>query len=98
MFRNFFRIFLVVLLIVFVRYVFMAIGRGVRNPPPPRKPEKARQPAQDSGVSQGILRKDPQCGTYVSEATSVKLENGGESHYFCSAACRDEYAKRFQKS
>jgi len=98
MFRNLFRIFLIVLVIAFVRYVVMTFGRALRNPPPPRKKETAKQPSRGGDELKGVLRKDPQCGTYVSDTSSVKLEAGGELHHFCSDACRDEFAKRFQRS
>jgi YHS domain-containing protein len=100
MFRNLFRILLVLLAVVFVRYVFMTIGRAVRSPHPSKSkgPENAKKPARSGDESKGLLRKDPQCGTYVSESSSVTLKVGGESLYFCSIACRDEYAKQTQHS
>jgi len=39
----------------------------------------------------GELKKDPVCGTYVSEDTSVTKRVDGQTVYFCSAACRDKY-------
>ena len=95
MFRTLFRVLLIVLLITFIRYVFMTIGRVLRNPYPPEKAGSgtARHPSPPKGETRGVLRKDPQCGTYVSESSSVVMKVGGESVYFCSTACRDEYAK-----
>jgi YHS domain-containing protein len=38
-----------------------------------------------------MLKKDPVCGTFVSEATAVQKTKGGQTYYFCSAACRDKF-------
>ena len=92
MFRNLFRIFLVVVAVVFIRYVFMAFGRGVREAST-AKPRSNRQPERASGESQGVLRRDPQCGTFVSESSAVILNIHGENVHFCSTACRDQYVK-----
>jgi YHS domain-containing protein len=37
------------------------------------------------------LVRDPQCGTYVSEAAAIAASRGGETHHFCSTACRDAF-------
>lgn len=39
----------------------------------------------------GELKRDPVCGTFVSESASIKKAIGGETWHFCSAACRDKY-------
>jgi YHS domain-containing protein len=39
----------------------------------------------------GELKKDPVCGTYVSEDTAVTKRVGSQTLHFCSAACRDKY-------
>ncbi len=39
----------------------------------------------------GELRKDPVCGTYVSEDTAVTKKVDGRTLHFCSPACRDKY-------
>lgn len=41
----------------------------------------------------GTLRKDPVCGTFVSESVSKTLSSGGKTHYFCS----DECLRKFQE-
>lgn len=38
------------------------------------------------------LKKDPVCGTFVAPSTAVQIHKGGETLYFCSAACRDKFA------
>ena len=39
------------------------------------------------------LVRDPVCGTWVSPAESLALRAGDETHYFCSAECRDSFRK-----
>ena len=40
----------------------------------------------------GTLHKDPVCGTYVAESTPYSAVRSGERIYFCSAACREQFA------
>ena len=53
------------------------------NPPP--------APATRTG---GTLYKDPVCGTYVSGDSAVTLTRNGETLYFCSRECWDQYHAR----
>jgi YHS domain-containing protein len=39
------------------------------------------------------LAKDPVCGTWVPQGESLALRTGNETHYFCSAECRDSFRK-----
>jgi YHS domain-containing protein len=39
----------------------------------------------------GELKKDPVCGTFISTATAMQKRAGGETYYFCSAECRDNF-------
>lgn len=43
--------------------------------------------------STGILRKDPVCGTFVSEAISIKVKTASGTLHFCSDECRSKYLK-----
>lgn len=40
------------------------------------------------------LVKDPVCGKYLTVDAAVSTETGGRKHYFCSAACRDQYQSK----
>jgi YHS domain-containing protein len=42
----------------------------------------------------GELKKDPVCGTFVAAELAVQGKFKGEILHFCSAKCRDEYARR----
>lgn len=49
---------------------------------------------QGPGKSPAIrLHRDPVCGTYVSPEISVTLEKSGHITHFCSANCRERYAR-----
>jgi YHS domain-containing protein len=41
--------------------------------------------------SGGVLRRDPVCGTYVSENASLKLTSGDAVYHFCSPECRERF-------
>jgi len=38
--------------------------------------------------------KDPSCDTYIAKADAIKKKVGGETRYFCSRKCLDEYRDR----
>jgi YHS domain-containing protein len=88
MFRNVFRLFIVLIAALFVRQVVALIvrafsqlggyGGGAAAP---------AQPAQAGGE----LKKDPVCGTFVAVASSIKRNVDGEVVHFCSTTCRDKY-------
>ena len=48
---------------------------------------KDRPPVPEGGE----LKKDPVCGTYVATTTALRKSANGETHYFCSADCRDKF-------
>jgi YHS domain-containing protein len=39
------------------------------------------------------LARDPVCGTWVPPGESLALSLGAETHYFCSAECRESFRK-----
>ena len=49
------------------------------------------QPGGSAGARR--LYRDPCCGTYVSPEISLKVEKSGQITHFCSAECRDRYAR-----
>jgi YHS domain-containing protein len=85
--RLLFRFILVPLLVLWlIRNILRSIFGGV-NSQVAAKPVRP-VPTVSPG---GELKKDPVCGTYVSADTSVSKRIGGQTLYFCSAACRDKY-------
>jgi YHS domain-containing protein len=89
MIRNFFRLALVFLAIGLLRYVFALISSAVKKSAASPKPEPS------PGTSTiGHLRRDPVCGTYVAEASSIKAQVAGQTVHYCSAACRDKHLEQ----
>jgi YHS domain-containing protein len=60
--------------------------------PAPQPP--ARESSQGPAGTTSELKKDPVCGTFVSPELAVTGKFRGEVVHFCSAKCRDEYARR----
>jgi YHS domain-containing protein len=56
-----------------------------------RQMTHGQQPEKSSAAIR--LYRDPVCGTYVSPEISFKLEKSGHITHFCSAECRDRYAR-----
>jgi Cu+-exporting ATPase len=38
-----------------------------------------------------VMAKDPICGMTVNEATALRVERDGQTHYFCSEHCREKF-------
>lgn len=82
-----------IFLVPLIRMVVGALGRLFTNfALSPGRQSPQRQPgSRPPAPAGGTLHKDPVCGTYVSESVAVKLNAGGQTHYFCSTACRDKF-------
>ena len=57
----------------------------------------SNQHPSEPAVSTGEMKKDPQCGTYVSTELSLKARYGGEVLHFCSKECQDAYLQARSK-
>ncbi len=81
-----------ILLITLVRSVVGIIMRGFANlvggGSPAQPAAGPRTPPTPVG---GELKRDPVCGPYIAETTSIKRTVGGEVYHFCSTECRDKY-------
>jgi len=44
-------------------------------------------------VVTGEMKKDPQCGTYVSTELSLKYKYGNEVLHFCSRQCQEDFLR-----
>jgi YHS domain-containing protein len=91
MFRAILYLIATVVILSIMRSVIGVVLKGVGDllhPESAAPPSGPRPPAAPSG---GELKKDPVCGTFISPATSLQKRVGGETYYFCSAACRDQF-------
>lgn len=82
-----------IFLVPLIRMVMGALGRMFTNFALGSKPQSSqRQPgARPPAPAGGTLHQDPVCGTYVSESVALRLNAAGQTHYFCSAECRDKF-------
>lgn len=69
--------------------MFTNFAAGKRQPAPAGP---ARVPAG------GTLRKDPICGTFVSESVAKTLSNGGKTYHFCSDACLKQFQEQLRQT
>ena len=77
-----------VIILSLLRSVLEAVGKAFAGSGPSPSPAS---PGVPRGQEPQSLKKDPVCGTFVSEATAVQKTKGGQTYYFCSAECRDKY-------
>ncbi|BDV01277.1 hypothetical protein TDMWS_13620 [Thermodesulfomicrobium sp. WS] len=62
-----------------------------------RKKEQLRKETQRTMEKEGVLVKDPICGTYVSKDSDIRVKNGDQTFCFCSYECREAYLEKIQK-
>jgi YHS domain-containing protein len=88
MFRVLFELLLTIVVITLLRGVLGIIGKALSGQA--NRGSSAGRPPGQVPLS-GELKKDPNCGTYISAATSIKESVGGQTLHFCSKECRDKY-------
>ncbi|RQD57662.1 YHS domain-containing protein [Desulfonatronovibrio magnus] len=49
---------------------------------------------QEKMAANGIMVKDPVCGTYVDKNSDIRVKEQDKVHCFCSYDCRDKFIKR----
>jgi len=78
-----------------VRFVLNTLlGSGNRGPISAKfraRPAENAEPVSEPTVISGEMKKDPQCGTYVSTELSLKSRHEGETVHFCSPQCQEEF-------
>jgi YHS domain-containing protein len=88
MFSVFIREFLLPLLFfLFLRSLLRGVFSRFRSPLS-RPGNSATPPPLHTG---GVLHKDPVCGVYIPSETAIAQTFGGQTVYFCSPKCRDQY-------
>ena len=91
MFRAILYLIASVLIISLLRSVIGVILKGFSDlfhPADSAERQPGPRPVVPSG---GELKKDPVCGTFISASTAIQKKVRGETYYFCSAACRDQF-------
>ncbi len=89
MFRLVFYLFLSVVLISIVRAILGVVLKGFsslfQTAPPAHPVTRAPLPLT------GELKRDPVCGTYTVASNAIQHSVKGETFYFCSPRCRDQF-------
>jgi uncharacterized protein len=87
-------------LLLFLLFVFLAravwrfLGGVVQGAISTGHPDQRRQ-RETRAVK---MARDPVCGTYVVPGKALEASHGGETMYFCSERCRDEWARSRSRS
>jgi hypothetical protein len=77
-----------ILVILLILRLIVRYFSAARVPIGPRR--SGRAPLERAG---GTLVRDPQCGTYIPQATALSIGRGTDLTYFCSVECRDRWAE-----
>ena len=91
MFRAILEMIAVVLIITVLRSVIGIVLKGFGEMFRGETSASAPGPRPTAVPTGGELKKDPVCGTFISTSTALQKKAGGETYYFCSAACRDKF-------
>jgi YHS domain-containing protein len=84
------RVLLVILIVRALWRLVVGVMDGARASGQVGGSRPPRRTGQQAAVP---LVKDPVCGTYVVRERAVTASSGGETHYFCSEKCRDEWRR-----
>jgi YHS domain-containing protein len=84
MLRNLFRILAIVLVFAFARYLYYLIKKTFSE-------TMGSAAKASNSTERDELHRDPICGTFVADGSSLTLTRQGVTHYFCSVACRDKF-------
>jgi YHS domain-containing protein len=83
------RALLVLALLLAVAWAFWRLVSGFIDTfgglPNDRRKRRGRAPVK--------LVRDPVCGTWIDPGASLAFDTRGTTHYFCSAACRDDFKR-----
>lgn len=75
-----------VLLIIVVYLAYRVVKSWIARTLPVSGPANTNHPPIDD-----VMVKDPVCGVYFPRREAVELHRNGETHHFCSPACRDRF-------
>lgn len=61
-----------------------------------KKKVEVKQNHDEKLAKEGVLVKDPVCGTFVSKDSDIRIKEGDQVRCFCSYECRDKYLKMIE--
>ncbi len=62
-----------------------------------KKKVEVKKNNDEQMAKEGVLVKDPVCGTYVSKDSDIRIKEGEQVRCFCSYECRDKYLKMIKE-
>ena len=88
-------LFLFIMVVPLIRMVLGLVARAFTNFVRGSSAANSAGPTGPARVpAGGVLRKDPVCGTFVSESTAKTLSSGGKTVHFCSDACLKKFLEQ----
>ncbi|KAF5059888.1 hypothetical protein DSECCO2_331390 [anaerobic digester metagenome] len=81
--------FLVIAAACFILYKLLTNDR--------KKKVEVKKNNDEQMAKEGVLVKDPVCGTYVSKDSDIRIKEGEQVRCFCSYECRDKYLKMIKE-
>ena len=81
--------FLVIAAACFILYKLLTNDR--------KKKVEVKKDNDEQLAREGVLVKDPVCGTYVSKDSDIRIKDGEQVRCFCSYECRDKYLKMIKE-
>ena len=97
MFRILIWVLQVVAVLWLLRFLLRTVAGWLGFPQPSSQSRAGQEPRRGdpfqagSGMPPRELKKDPQCGTYVSPELSIRAQFRGEELHFCSRACEQKF-------
>ncbi|MGC3975286.1 MAG: hypothetical protein QM771_13015 [Nitrospira sp.] len=82
-----YRLFLIVVLLVFLYYLIRRAIRKIGQ-------DGSLQKTKDGGVSGSQMVQDPYCRVFVPRENAVKEKIGGQTYFFCSRGCAAAFEKQ----
>ena len=94
MIRFLLGLFAILAAFVLIRSLLEPVVKAVAALLAPANPSAGANSRPSSQQPSSELKRDPVCGTFVAPELAVTQQIRGQVIHFCSAKCRDEYARR----
>ena len=88
------RFLIIIVIFYFIRKILSSVFASGRKPDPR---VNGRYTGENRAIKRDQVEKDPVCGMFVAREAAMTLESGGQTHYFCSEACREKFLEKSGK-
>ncbi|MBT8763149.1 YHS domain-containing protein [Desulfohalobiaceae bacterium Ax17] len=62
-----------------------------------KKKKEMQEKKKENLAANGIMVKDPICGTYVPKDGDIRVRQGENVYHFCCYECRDKFLKQIEQ-